>query len=183
MRNEDYMELKKVNQSDIFELQEVCKSSYSHIFADHWTENGLELYLEQEFGERRLKAELNNTNYEYFFICKHSKNIGFAKVNNKSSLKLSELANSELEKIYILPKYSGMGIGKIALTEIINRIQKKGKRLIFLCVIDSNKNAIAFYQKLGFEFHSKTRLEIPLFKEELKGMERMCLTLNQEKTA
>ena len=175
------MDLKKAEQNDISELQKVCATSYSQIFADHWTENGLELYLEREFGIDRLKAELIDTNYEYFFIQNNSENIGFIKVNNKSSSELSELDNCELEKIYILPKYSGMGIGRMAMTEIIKRIRKKGKKLFFLCVIDTNKNAIGFYKKLGFEFHSKTRLEVPFFKEELKGMVRMCLKLSREK--
>ncbi len=49
---------------------------------------------------------------------------------------------------------------------------------MYLCVIDTNRNAIAFYEKLGFVYHSKTRLEEPFFKEELKGMDRMVLNLN-----
>ena len=177
------MKLKKANPIDISELQKICANSYSQIFADHWTENGLELYLEREFGTDRLQSELNDTNYEYFLIQKNSKNIGFIKVNHKSSPEYSELENSELEKIYILPQYSGMGLGKIAMNEIINQVRQKGKELFFLCVIDSNENAIAFYEKLGFEFHSKTRLEVPHFREELKGMNRMYLKLNREKPA
>ena len=172
------MELEKVTINHISELQRVCTDSYSQIFADHWTKNGLELYLEREFGTNRLKSELNDADYQYFFIKKGLENIGFIKVNNKSSSELSELDNCELDKIYILPEYSGMGIGKMAMTEIIKQVRKKGKNIFFLCVIDTNKNAIAFYEKLGFEFHSKTRLEIPHFREELKEMNRMCMKLN-----
>lgn len=134
--------------------------------------------MEREFGINRLNSELNDADYQYFFIKKNSENIGFIKVNNKSSPELSELDNCELDKIYILTKYGGMGIGKMAMTEIIKRVREKGKNIFFLCVIDTNKNAIAFYEKLGFEFHSKTRLEMPYFREELKGMNRMCLELN-----
>lgn len=46
---------------------------------------------------------------------------------------------------------------------------------IFLCVIDTNTAAMAFYEKLGFQYHSKTRLETPSFKEQLRGMHRMIL--------
>ena len=172
------MILKKASIKDISELQKVCADSYSQIFANHWTGKGLDLYLEREFGTKRLKTELNNSYYEYLFVKKDSKIIGFVKVNTKSSTELSALDNCELEKIYILPKYSGMGIGKMAMAEITNRIRQMNKKLFFLCVIDTNKNAIAFYEKLGFEFHSKTRLEAPYFKEELRGMNRMCLKLN-----
>ena len=64
------------------------------------------------------------------------------------------------------------------MTKIIKLMQEKGKTIFFLCVIDSNKNAIAFYERLGFEYHSKTILDILYFKEDLKGMNRMCLKLS-----
>lgn len=172
--------LEKVSINDILELQKICLDSYSQIFANHWTENGLELYLEREFGTRRLKLELTDDNYEYHFIKKNGKNVGFIKINYKSSDELSELDNCELEKIYILPSYSGMGIGKTAMTAIINQVQQKTKKVFFLCVIDTNKNAIAFYENLGFEFYGKTRLEAPHFRDELRGMNRMQLKLNKE---
>lgn len=171
------MELEKVLINDILDLQEICRESYSQVFANHWTNNGLEIYLEQQFGTKRLKSELIDDNLGYFFIKINNENIGFLKVNYKSSTELSELNNCELDKIYILPKYSGMGIGKAVMAKIINQVREKGNLLFFLCVIDTNENAIAFYEKLGFEFHSKTRLEVPFFREELKGMHRMVFQL------
>ena len=51
---------------------------------------------------------------------------------------------------------------------------------MYLCVIDTNLPAMAFYQKLGFRYHSKTTLDASLFKEELKGMNRMYLDLEQD---
>ncbi|MCH2193267.1 GNAT family N-acetyltransferase [Kordia sp.] len=162
--------LKRATLTDIAELQEICKKSYSQVFADHWTKNGMELYLEQEFGTNRLNSELADDNYEYYFIQYNGENIEFLKMNYKSSRELSELDNCELEKIYILPKHGGKGIGKTVMTQMIKHSQEKNKKNLFLCVIDTNENANAFYIKLGFKFHSKTRLEVAHFKEELKGM-------------
>lgn len=171
------MQLKKIGIHDISELQEVYVNAYVPVFADHWTENGMEFYLERESNTERLKSDVKDADYEYYFIQKNGKNIGFIKTKDKSSDLFPELDNCELEKIYILPEYSGMGIGKMALTEVIDRARLKGKKLLFLSVIDTNKNAVAFYKKLGFEFHSKTRLEEPNFKEELRGMDRMKIKL------
>ena len=172
------MELIKASLKNLLELQQICIDSYSLIFANHWVKNGMDLYLNQEFGTERLKSDLTNHNYEYYLIKKEGENIGFLKVNYKSGT-LSELANCELDKIYILPKYSGMGIGKIVMNRIIKRVRDKGKEIFFLCVIDSNHNSIAFYKSLGFKFHSKTRLEALHFKEELRGMNRMCFILKK----
>lgn len=40
-------------------------------------------------------------------------------------------------------------------------------------MIDTNTRVIEFYKKIGFEMCDKTVLDIPYFKEELKGMWRM----------
>jgi diamine N-acetyltransferase len=54
-------------------------------------------------------------------------------------------------------------------------LNSPGIKTLFLCVIDTNTNAIAFYKKLGFTRHGTTRLDLSYFKEELKGMYRMVL--------
>lgn len=160
----------------LVDLQSICRESYIQVFASHWNGNGLELYLESVFGTARLQTELVNEDYGYHFIVMDNIHIGFVKVNFKTSEEFSILDNCELEKIYILPAYSGMGIGQLVMEEIINEVRRRGKQELFLSVIETNRNAINFYKKLDFKFHSTTRLDIPQFKEELRGMHRMHLT-------
>jgi ribosomal protein S18 acetylase RimI-like enzyme len=52
---------------------------------------------------------------------------------------------------------------------------KLGTDLIWLAVMDTNTSAITFYENIGFTFFDKTRLELPYFKDELRGMWRMIL--------
>jgi len=129
------MELKKALLHDLPALQEICKKAYTLHFADHWIDNGLELHLEYQYGTKRLKLELEDKEIAYFFIRQNGTNIGFIKMNYRASTKLSLLDNCELEKIYILPKYSGRGIGKMALSTIINSVLERGKKIIYLCVV------------------------------------------------
>lgn len=171
------MKLRKASLSNLLELQSICKKAYAQHFGDHWVDNGLELHLEYQYGTKRLEAELVDKEVDYFFIQQNGLAIGFIKVNYQSSTVLSNLDNSELEKIYILPSFSGKGIGRKAMNQVIKKIRTKRKEMLFLCVIDTNIAAIAFYKKLGFEFHSKTRINAPFFREELKGMDRMVLRL------
>ena len=170
------MVLKKASMTDLQTLREICTNSYAKNFYHHWNENGLEWYLEREFGEERLKADLSNSNLEYYFILHNNNPVGFMKI--KHNAVLDEIKNDavELEKIYVLPKFSGKGIGETALSELITSLKKQGIRTLFLYVIDTNTNAIAFYKKQGFTWHSNTRFDIPYFKEELKGMH--CLVYN-----
>ena len=84
----------------------------------------------------------------------------------------------ELDKIYILPKFKGMKIGKKLLGLAFGIAKNFKRQTLWLAVIDTNIEAISFYEKSGFKFHSKTFLEYPKFKEELKGMWRMYIEVN-----
>lgn len=168
------MKIQEIPPTKVRELQEISQIAYRTNFGHHWDGNGLELYLEDQFNAARLQRELQDPEIGYYFVLAENKIVGFAKMKWQSSLP-DHTADSccELEKIYMLPAEKGKGLGRYTMQELINEAILKGMTTFFLCVIDTNTAAIAFYQRLGFEFHSKTRLEAPLFKEELKGMHRM----------
>ncbi|WP_299317575.1 N-acetyltransferase [uncultured Maribacter sp.] len=172
------MELKKAFLSDLIDLKKICIAAYSLNFYNHWNDGGLEWYVNKEFSTERLTSDLTDINMEYYFIQHNLKVVGFIKICTNSRPNLQIENSVELEKIYVLPECKGIGIGKLALKDIIKRIEERGKTKMFLSVIDTNENAISFYKKLGFEFHSKTTLDIPYFKEELKGMHRMVKEFN-----
>ncbi len=168
------MQLEKATTDNIALLQEICIAAYAQNFAHHWDANGLDLYLADQFSTERLTADVSNPIFAYYLIKVSDRLIGFIKIKLTADLATFKKEETvELEKIYVLPEMKGQGVGKKALTAIIQEMKNVGKKIFFLCVIDTNSAAIKFYEKLGFQFHSKTRLEAPFFKEELKGMHRM----------
>ena len=175
------MELKKASLEDINELKKICRDAYSLNFHSHWNEGGLKLYLEKEFSNTRLKRDLKDKNINYYLINSKEKTVGFVKIKNNSLPNLPIEDGIEIEKIYVLPAFKGMGIGKLTVDEILKKAKEFGKKILFLCVLDTNKDAITFYEKLGFKFHSKTILDIPYFKDELKDMNRMYMELKSKK--
>lgn len=170
--------IRPVVVEDLLVLQRVCHDAYSRNFGHHWSGDGLHLYLQEQFNDQRLLRELADPMISYCFVVEGEEVVGFVKMKWESVLPGEEGASScELEKIYILPDQKGKGLGRFALQQMLKEARARGKRLFFLCVIDTNTAAIAFYQRLGFDFHSKTRLDAPLFKEELRGMHRMIRRL------
>eukprot|EP01132_Coremiostelium_polycephalum_P010804 gene10804-13227_t len=148
-------QLIKASLAEVNELQYICGQAYAQNFGHHWNENGLELYLEAEFGREVLSANLKNDVFEYYFI----------QVNGTKAVRATEL-----KKIYILPQHKGGGTGSHMIQQVIEMARSKKNTVLFLYVIDQNFNAIAFYEKAGFRFHSKTRVDVPFFKDELRGM-------------
>ncbi len=174
------MELKRALKEDINELRKTCIDAYSRNFHHHWNDGGLEWYLDREFSNERLTSDLADKNTKYYFINHQGKSVGFIKIKNSSLSNLEPESCIELEKIYVLPEHKGMGIGKLALRDVFKKAIDDGKKNLFLSVIDTNKNAITFYESLGFKFHSTTTLDIPFFKEELKGMIKMVKELDEK---
>ncbi|MCE2996843.1 MAG: GNAT family N-acetyltransferase [Cyclobacteriaceae bacterium] len=171
------MLLKKAQLNDLPTLQKVCIEAYSLNFHHHWNPGGLDWYLKREFGDECLTDDLTNATIEYYFILENEIPVGFVKLHDVPYHEHNQHDVIELEKIYIYPTKKGNGIGGRALADVIALSKGRGKKVLFLGVIDTNHPAIAFYKNLGFQFHSKTRLDIPFFKEELKGMNRMRLML------
>lgn len=159
------IELIKASSANIIELQAICIAAYSENFGHHWNENGLELYLENEFSQEKLASILKEEFWEYYFIYLNDNCVGFIQLNHQANLP-GQITNeaTELKKIYILPNYKGGGIGTSVLKQLIEIVRSKEKKMLLLYVIDQNSAAIGFYEKAGFRYHSKTTLDIPFFK-------------------
>lgn len=171
------MELQKAVIKDVLELKNVCEQAYSLNFHNHWNTGGLDWYLNKEFSIARLQSDLNNKNVGYYIIKHEEQNVGFLKLIIDAEMKISVKNAMEIEKIYLLPKCKGQGLGKLVIKEVIKIAIKHSKDYLILNVIDTNTSSIAFYKKQGFKFHKKTILDVPFFKEELKGMDIMLKTL------
>jgi len=56
----------------------------------------------------------------------------------------------ELKRIYLLSKFQGGGIGKRLLSTAIAHTTAAGARRLLLGIYAHNKNAIGFYERIGF---------------------------------
>lgn len=56
----------------------------------------------------------------------------------------------EIVSIYLLPEYIGKGWGKALLQRALEELRKEGYGDIFLWVLEENRNARGFYERMGF---------------------------------
>ena len=172
------MKIHKARSTDLDLLLTICRQAYSENFAHHWLEGGLLWYLNKVYSREGIRADLANPDIQYYVAFIEGEPTGFMKLNLGSNLPGSAKENGmEVEKIYSRPIHQGKGIGKGLMKIAIGLTKDLNKKYIWLGVIDTNTDEIEFYKKLGFEFHDKSRLDVPYFKEELKGMWRMKLDL------
>ena len=169
------VELRLMQSEDLSILYPISRDAYRLNFGHHWEEGGLEEYLEKVYGWDVLAAELSQPAVHYYVaFIPPERPVAFMKLNLRSNLPgLDPDKGMELDKLYILPDHKGLGIGRRFIELAFRVAAELGKENFWLAVIDTNVEAMAFYEKAGFRRHSTMRVEYPKFREELKGMWRM----------
>jgi len=178
MQVTDTISIRRAGNSDLQLLYTTCRQCYAENFADQWEPGGLEYYLDLVYGLEPIRSDLSNPYINYFVAFMKEEPIGFMKVHVNSNLPNHRLDEGvEIEKIYFLRKHKGKGFGKQLIKVALDMANQLDRKIIWLTALESNISSIAFYQKLGFRYHSPTRVDFPYFKDELRGMWRMSLDL------
>lgn len=169
--------IRKAGPADLSALFTICRLAYTENFANHWNDDGLEWYLNAVYSREGIRTDLQNDDIAYFIASINGgEDLGFMKLNLRSNLPhLPPEEGAEIEKLYFRPQHHGKGIGKKLVELAIEKVKSQNKKVLWLGVIDTNEAAIGFYKKMGFDLHSKTILDVPYFKDELRGMWRMSL--------
>src|SRR5205085_11664475 len=102
---------------------------------------------------------------------------GYIKLRTNNELpQLKNKKSIELERIYVLKHFQGMGLGYRFIEFAIEFAQSKGFNTIWLGVWTRNKKAISFYKKCGFEIFGEHEFTLGtdeqvdwLMKKDLRG--------------
>lgn len=155
--------------ADATALSDIAIRSYKQHYLDYWYDRG-EWYLERSFSVPQLAKELDDPHARWFMVLLADEPVGFLKINVDNPLPDQPDNNGlELERIYLLKEVSGQGVGRAAVEYVENLTRHLGKRTLWLKAMDTSPS-VGFYERMGFELHSKLRLTFPQMKEELRGM-------------
>ena len=142
---------KKCSLSDLEQLVQISKSTFIDAFEGENNPGDFKTYLNFAFNKSKMKEELVNLYTSFFFVYLDNDFVGYFKLNEseaQSDLKAED--SLELERIYVVQKFQGQGIGKSMLPYIIKLATKTTKTFLWLGVWEHNKAAIKFYERNGF---------------------------------
>ena len=145
------VEIKKIDLSDLKELQEIGIQTFSETFAEVNSEENMTQYLTEKFSVEKLTAELTNPNSEFYFALLGEKVVGYLKVNFAAAqTELQDKNALELERIYVLKDFKGNKIGQLLYEKTVKIAQNSNLKYIWLGVWEENHSALHFYRKNGF---------------------------------
>lgn len=66
----------------------------------------------------------------------------------------------EIVSLYLLPSYMGRGCGRPLLEAAVSALAAQGYRNAFLWVLEENRRARAFYERMGFQHSGVRRADV-----------------------
>ncbi|MDU1889615.1 MAG: GNAT family N-acetyltransferase [Dysgonomonas sp.] len=150
--------IKRVKLTDVESLSIVGKQSFYEAYSMKNTESDMKKYLEESFSIEKLTVELKDENSEFYFAILDNNIIGYLKLNSgQSQTDLKDNNSLEIERIYVLKKYYGKGVGQLFYKKAIEVARCRKVDYIWLGVWEENERAINFYKRNGFvEFGKHT---------------------------
>ncbi len=150
------MDIIKITENDINQLQEIGKQTFFETFSSDNSEENMIEYLEKEFSTEKLIGQLRNRNSLFYFAKYEGKVCGYLKINfGNAQTEINDNNSLEIERIYVLKKFQGKGVGQ-KLYDKATEIAKTNKlEFIWLGVWEHNTRAIIFYDRNGFRAFDK----------------------------
>ncbi len=147
----EHMDIKRVTENDIDQLQKIGKQTFFETFSASNTEENMKNYLEGGFSKERLTVELNNPSSEFYFAILDNNVIGYLKLNfGQSQTELQDDKALEIERIYVLKEFHGKKVGQLLYEKAMQIAEQKNADYVWLGVWEENPRAMNFYKKNGF---------------------------------
>jgi len=134
-------------------ISAIGKTSFRNAFASLFiSPTELEEYLDRTYDINKLSKSIRKSNNIYLLAWQAGVPVGFAKIKRHSLNDLIEAgAQMELQKIYVLPEYHGMGAGRELMFEIKKLALDSKPDYLWLDTHITNEVAIRFYERNGFQ--------------------------------
>ena len=145
------IQITKVALNEIGQLQKIGRQTFKDTFSESNSEKNMQNYLVEGFSTKKLTAELNDKNSEFYFAALNNELIGYLKINfGDSQTELKDSRTLEIERIYVSKEFHGKSIGQLLYGKAIEMAKQKDAEYIWLGVWEENPRAINFYKKNGF---------------------------------
>ena len=134
------------------QLVEISRQTFVDAFERDNDPTDFKNYIEKAFAKETLFNELSNPDTFFYFVTSGDNIVAYVKLNigdAQSDIKLE--VSMELERIYVLAPYQGLGIGEQIVSKVKDLAVEKHKTMLWLGVWEHNKRGIQFYQRQGFQ--------------------------------
>jgi diamine N-acetyltransferase len=155
--------------AELPKLHHIAVEAYNDHYTYLWHDGGA-WYVNRSFTEEALRDDMADPNVAYFIVYYKDEPAGFMKFNKDKALAgYSDAECLELERLYLVDRASGIGIGKWAVDFAVQYALESDKRIVWLKTMDSSRS-VDFYEQNGFAKCGTEELDFEMMKEMYRGM-------------
>lgn len=138
--------------TDLEKLRHLAIQTFEETFASTNSPENMHVYYRRSFNRKKLERELKDERSRFWFIDYEGLLAGYLKVNTGGAqTEMQEEEGFEVERIYILRKFYGTGVGYALMEHAINYGRSLDKKYLWLGVHEENYRAMKFYEKFGMK--------------------------------
>lgn len=159
---EDSLTIETAAHTSVTELRRIGTSTYREHFASIWSPAALDNYLDNQFNEVRIAAEIQSGHTCYLMatvgpaadavipIDRQRRVVGYCKVNFDKPDPATDTPGMELEKIYLAPEMTGRGYGAALIGAAFELAKSRKQTSVWLDVLQTNVAGRRMYERSGF---------------------------------
>lgn len=172
------LQLKEINIEDFELLQSSMATVYPKAYRHLW-EDGGDWYRAYIWNKQRLAEELEEDSAAYYFVIFEGNTVGilrYVEATNCEDVSAGKVM--KLHRLYLDDSIQGKGVGKAIMRWTETYAQKTNHDGVWLEVMDTQEQALRFYERCGYRITGDFRLDFKLMHPQLRGMYRMYKALD-----
>jgi len=178
------LKIKQLHKKDQTHLLQLMQNIYPPVYKHLWVNEDCNWYLNSQYSKTPFEKDLDTKKANYYFLINNEKPIGILRLIWDCAYDNAKQKKTvKLHRIYIDPAFHGFGFGKQTLEWVIENAKQKKYNSLWLEVMDSQEQALKFYEHIGFKKLFAMRLPFKRIHQSLRGMYTMNLELNDIKKA
>lgn len=149
---EGKIEIRKAQETDAKLIRVLGAVTFFEAYFEQDDAHDLANYIHESFDLKKILSEIADKNTTFFIIDLDDHAVGYAKLRENSKVECIKSENSiELQRIYVIERVYGTGIGEQLLKYCLETAKARGFETLWLGVWEENKRAQKFYAKHGFK--------------------------------
>lgn len=139
-------------KDDIETLAKISRETFVQSHGHSADAEAISAYVNAQFTTTILSEAIQDPTIHYSKIRVDGALAGYSKLilnSPNTNTKLAPIA--KFERVYLLKKYYGLGLGKALLTHNLNLAQQHQQKALWLYVWTENDKGLAFYKKHDFK--------------------------------
>jgi ribosomal protein S18 acetylase RimI-like enzyme len=144
----------RVTTPEAESLAALARESFIETYGGRTDPDNLRLYVDTHLTDERVRIELDTPGFDFHMARMGETPAGYLKLRRDRSPKgIPEGKCLQVERIYVLRRFQGAGIGSALIDLAIRSAREAGDDAVWLQVWGRNAEAIGFYQSKGFRIY------------------------------